>query len=62
MRAMPLMMTHYLMHSNLDDNVCNKDEANADSNEEDISHSILCTESTTLDNACILYIQFDLSY
>jgi hypothetical protein len=49
MRAMPLMMTYYLMHS---DNVCNKDEANVDSNEEEISHSILYTESNTLDNVC----------
>jgi hypothetical protein len=52
MRAMPLMMTYYLMHSDLNDNVCNKDEANADSDEEEISHSILYTESTTLDNLC----------
>jgi hypothetical protein len=35
MRAMPVMMTYYLMNSDLDDNVCNKDEANADSNEEE---------------------------
>jgi hypothetical protein len=50
MRAMPLMMTYYLMHSDLDDDVCNKDEANADSDEEENSRSILYTESTTLDN------------
>jgi hypothetical protein len=46
MRAMPLMMTYYLMHS---DNACNKVEANVDSDEEEISHSILYTESNTLD-------------
>jgi hypothetical protein len=49
MRAMPLMMTYYLMHS---DDVCNKDEANTDSDEEEISRSILYTESNTLDNVC----------
>jgi hypothetical protein len=49
MRAMPLMMTYYLMHS---DDVCNKDEAIVDSDEEKINHSILYTESNTLDNAC----------
>jgi|GWRWMinimDraft_15_1066023.scaffolds.fasta_scaffold18311_1 hypothetical protein len=47
MRAMPLMMTYYLMHSG---DVCSKDEANTDSNKEEISHSILYTESNTLDN------------
>jgi hypothetical protein len=52
MRAMPFMMTYYLMHSDLDEDVCNKDEANADSNEEEISCSILYTESTTFDNVC----------
>jgi hypothetical protein len=52
MRAMPLMMTYYLMHSDLDDDGCNKDEANADSNEEEICRSILYTESHTLDNVC----------
>jgi hypothetical protein len=52
MRAMPLMMTYYLVHSDLDDDVCNKDDANADSDEEEISHSILYTESNTLDNVC----------
>jgi hypothetical protein len=50
MRAMPLMMTYNLMHSDLDVDVCNKDEANADSDEEEISRSILYPESTTLDN------------
>jgi hypothetical protein len=44
MRAMPLMMTYYLMHSDLNDNVCNKDEEIADSDEEGISHIILYTE------------------
>jgi hypothetical protein len=48
MIAMPLVMT-YLMHS---DNVCNKDEANMDSDEEEVSCSILFTESNTLDNVC----------
>jgi hypothetical protein len=47
MRAMPLMMTYYLMHSG---DVCSKDESNADSNKEKISRSILFTESNTLDN------------
>jgi hypothetical protein len=51
-RAMPLIMTYYLMHSDLDADVCNKDEANADSNEEEISCSILYTESNRLDNVC----------
>jgi hypothetical protein len=49
MRARPLMMTYYLMHS---DNVSNLDEANVDSDEEEISHSILYTISNTLDNVC----------
>jgi hypothetical protein len=49
MRAMPLMMTYYLMHS---DDVCNKDEATMDSDEGKISRNILYTESTTLDNVC----------
>jgi hypothetical protein len=40
-------MTYYLMHSG---DVRNKDEANADSNKEEISFSILYTESNTLDN------------
>jgi hypothetical protein len=35
---------------NLNDDVCNKDETNADSDEEEISRSILYTESNTLDN------------
>ena len=46
-RAMPLMMAYYLMHSG---DVCSKDEANADSNKEEISNSIFYTESNTLDN------------
>jgi hypothetical protein len=38
---------------NLNDNVCNKNETtNTDSDEEEISHSILYTESNTLDNVC----------
>jgi hypothetical protein len=49
MRAMPLMMTYYLMHS---ENACNKDEANVDSDEEEISCSILYTESNTVDIVC----------
>jgi hypothetical protein len=49
MRPMPLMMRYYLMHS---DNVCNKDEATVDSNEQEISCSILYTESNTLDDGC----------
>jgi hypothetical protein len=52
MKAMPLMMTYYLIHADLNDYFCNKDEANTDSDEEEISHSILYTESNTLDNAC----------
>jgi hypothetical protein len=47
MRAMPLMTTYYLMHS---DDVCNKGEANTDSDKEEISRSVLYTESNTLDN------------
>jgi hypothetical protein len=49
MRAIHLMMTYYFMHP---DNVCSKDEANVDSNEEEVSCSILYTESNALDNVC----------
>jgi hypothetical protein len=35
---------------NLNDDVCNKDETNVDSDEEEISCSIFYTESNTLDN------------
>jgi hypothetical protein len=44
---------------NLNDNVCNKDEANADSNEEEIGSSILYTESYTLDNVCTNFSIFN---
>jgi hypothetical protein len=48
MRTMLLLMIFDAF--NLNDDVCNKDETNTDSDEEEISHRILYTELYTLEN------------